>query len=69
MRPGYLRHYSKKHRPGNIGDTEDDTKFYMEEETGYIPELLKYSADFPFPYPSRRMPLMRDPITFNTLMI
>jgi hypothetical protein len=71
MRPGHLRIYaSSKRRPGNIGDNEDELPvFYEEVEVGYIPELMKYSSRFPYPYPSAAMPLLRDPMTFNTLMI
>ena len=71
MRPGHLRIYSSsKRRPGNIGDTEDEMYMpYEEIEVGYIPELMKYSPGFPYPYPSAAMPLLRDPMTFNTLMI
>lgn len=75
MRPGHLRIYStSKRRPGNIGDIEDEIQvvpviYHDEVEVGYIPELMKYSASFPYPYPSGSMPLMRDPRTFNTLMI
>jgi hypothetical protein len=71
MRPGYLRIYpTQKRRPGNIGDTEDKPPIILDEvEVGYIPELMKYKAGFPFPYPSRVMPQLRDPMTFNTLMI
>jgi len=72
MRPGYLRIYSsKKRRPGNIGDTEDNIPVVWEEvETGYIPDYLKYTPEFPFiRYPSRKMPRLRDPMTFNILSI
>ena len=71
MRPGHLRIYSsKKRRPGNIGAIDDDMPIILDEiEVGYIPELMKYKAGFPYPYPSAAMPPLRDPITFNTLMI
>jgi len=68
MRPGYLSIYKIQRRPGNIGDTEDDR--FEELEVGYIPELMKYSSRFPYlRYPSRLMPPLRDPMTFNVLLM
>jgi hypothetical protein len=71
MRPGHLKIYSsRKRRPGNIGATDDDMPIILDEiEVGYIPDLMKYSAGFPYPYPSSAMPPLRDPRTFNTLLI
>ena len=69
MRPGYLRNYGEsKNKPGNLGIIYTNA-LPSELEVGYIPEHLRYSNYFPYNLVERRRLHLRDPMTFNTLMI
>jgi len=84
MRPGYLSNYRENpKRLGNFGDLDIPAKYaasYLnpydkglppEAEVGYIPEYMRYSKVFPnFPFIGHnRSPRLRDPQTFNVLLI
>jgi hypothetical protein len=80
MRPGYLQGYGEDTtRPGNFGyvKLDDDAVYFLNTRsglppvvTGYIPEYLRYSKDFPYFPEGPRGPFIqpRDPMTFNVLM-
>ena len=67
MRPGYLSGYGEDStKPGNQGE---DT-ILDDIEVGYIPEHIQYSKIFPnLPFIQRPIVQLRDPRTFNVLMI
>lgn len=69
MRPGYLSNYGENYtKLGNQGEEESE---FVEFESGYIPEYMRYSKVFPnLPIVRTNRPLaIRHPKTFNVLMI